>query len=60
MAPVVGDNIEDLFKFYVPTGLKDRNEDIRNDMLRAASATVDIHGRVKLDASCNDRRLKQN
>jgi hypothetical protein len=46
MASLVGDNIEDLFKFYVPTALNDRNVDVRGEMLRAATATVDIHGRV--------------
>jgi len=46
MAPLVGDHIEDLFKFYVPTALNDRNIDVRSEMLRAATTTVDIHGRV--------------
>lgn len=46
MAQLVGDNIEDLFKFYVPTALNDRNADVRNEMLRAATTTVDIHGGV--------------
>lgn len=48
MASLVADNIEDLFKFYVPTALNDRNIDVRCEMLRAATATVDIHGRVRL------------
>ena len=46
MASLVGDNIEDLFKFYVPTALNDRNIEVRSDMLRAATTAVDIHGRV--------------
>ncbi len=46
MASLVGENIEDLFKFYVPTALNDRNVDVRGEMLRAATTTVDIHGRV--------------
>ncbi len=46
MAALVGDNIEDLFKFYVPTALNDRNVDVRSEMLRAATTTVDIHGKV--------------
>ncbi len=46
MATLVGDNIEDLFKFYVPTALNDRNVDVRSEMLRAATTTIDIHGRV--------------
>ncbi len=46
MAPLVKGNIEDLFKFYVPTALNDRNIDVRSEMLRAATTTVDIHGRV--------------
>ena len=48
MAAIVGDNIEDLFKFYVPTALNDRNMNVRSEMLRAATTTVDIHGRVGL------------
>ncbi|CAF1165471.1 unnamed protein product [Adineta steineri] len=48
MASFVGDHIEDLFKFYVPTALNDRNLDVRNDMLRAATTTIDIHGRENL------------
>ena len=47
MASLVGENIEDLFKFYVPTALNDRNSDVRNEMLRAATTAVDIHGRVR-------------
>lgn len=47
MAADVGDNIEDLFKFYVPTALNDRNIDVRSEMLRAATTTVDQHGRVQ-------------
>lgn len=46
MASLVGNNIEDLFKFYVPTALNDRNIDVRNEMLHAATTTIDIHGRV--------------
>ncbi|CAF4232396.1 unnamed protein product, partial [Rotaria magnacalcarata] len=45
MASLVGNNIEDLFKFYVPTALNDRHADVRSDMLRAATTTIDIHGR---------------
>ncbi len=48
MASLVSDNIEDLFKFYVPTALNDRNVDVRSEMLRAATTTIDIHGRVLL------------
>jgi hypothetical protein len=47
MAPLVGDYIEDLFKFYVPTALNDRNVDVRSEMLRAATAAADIHGKVE-------------
>ena len=47
MAPLVGDNIEGLFKFYVPTALSDRNVDVRSEMLHAATTTIDIHGRVQ-------------
>lgn len=46
MASLVGDNIEDLFKFYVPTALNDRNVDVRTEMLRAATTTIDQYGRV--------------
>ncbi|CAF2053347.1 unnamed protein product [Rotaria magnacalcarata] len=48
MASLVGNNIEDLFKFYVPTALNDRHADVRSDMLRAATTTIDIHGRDNL------------
>ena len=48
MAPIVGDNIEDLFKFYIPTALNDRNIDVRSEILRAATTTVDIHGKDNL------------
>ncbi|CAF0894416.1 unnamed protein product [Rotaria sordida] len=48
MASLVGNNIEDLFKFYVPTALNDRNVDVRSEMLRAATTTIDIHGRDNL------------
>ena len=46
MASLVGDNIEDLFRFYVPAALNDRNDDVRSEMLRAATSTIDIHGGV--------------
>lgn len=46
MASLVGDHVEDLFKFYVPTALNDRNLDVRSQMLNAATTTIDIHGRV--------------
>ncbi|CAF3563233.1 unnamed protein product [Rotaria sp. Silwood1] len=48
MASLVGNNIKDLFKFYVPTALNDRNIDVRSEMLRAATTTIDIHGRDNL------------
>ncbi|CAF1278175.1 unnamed protein product [Adineta ricciae] len=48
MAALVGDNIEELFKFYVQIALNDRNADIRSEMLRAATTTIDIHGRENL------------
>lgn len=51
MAALVGDNIEDLFKFYVQIALNDRNADIRSEMLRAATTTIDIHGRVCTSSS---------
>ena len=51
MAALVGDNIEELFKFYVQIALNDRNADIRSEMLRAATTTVDIHGRVYISYS---------
>ena len=48
MASLVGDHIEDLFKFYVPTALNDRNEDVRSEMLRAATTTIDVFGKENL------------
>lgn len=47
MAPFIGDHVEDLFKFYVPAALNDRNEHVRSEMLRAASAAIDAYGKVK-------------
>jgi len=48
MSSLVGDHIEDLFKFYVPKALNDRNENVRSEMLRAASATIDVFGKENL------------
>ena len=48
MSSLVGDHIEDLFKFYVPKALNDRNENVRSEMLRAASAAIDVYGKVKI------------
>jgi hypothetical protein len=48
MASLVAGNIEDLFRFYVPMALNDRHHDVRSEMLRGATATIDIHGRVTI------------
>lgn len=39
--------IPPLFAFFVPTGLGDRNEDVRKEMLNAALQAVNDHGKVK-------------
>lgn len=36
-----------LFSFFVPTGLGDRNEEVRAEMLSAALAAVNHLGKVK-------------
>lgn len=38
--------VVDLISFFVSTGLGDRSPDVRNHMLAAALASVDLHGKV--------------
>lgn len=47
LAPLLAPEIiADLAKFYVEKGLGDRNETVRLNMLNAALAAVDLHGKV--------------
>nr|BAN20950.1 translational activator gcn1 [Riptortus pedestris] len=46
LAPLLTpDKVADLAKFYVEKGLGDRNETVRHNMLTAALAAVDLHGK---------------
>ncbi|XP_014262100.1 eIF-2-alpha kinase activator GCN1 [Cimex lectularius] len=46
LAPLLStDNISELAKFYVGKGLGDRHATVRNNMLAAALAAVDLHGK---------------
>ncbi|CAF1354193.1 unnamed protein product, partial [Didymodactylos carnosus] len=49
MAPLVGNNIQDLFQFYVPKALNDRNDLVSSEMLKAATKTIDLHGKDNLN-----------
>lgn len=47
LAPLLTPNaVSDLAKFYVDKGLGDRSDTVRNNMLAAALAAVDLHGKV--------------
>ena len=47
LAPLLSPKtVAQLAKFYVEKGLGDRNDQVRNNMLSAALAAVDIHGKV--------------
>ena len=35
-----------VFNFYIPKGLGDRNQTVRNQMRQAALANINIHGKV--------------
>ena len=41
------EQISTLFKFFVDRGLKDRNEEVRKEMLAAALTAVNTHGKVR-------------
>uniref|UniRef100_A0A069DYI0 Putative translational activator gcn1 n=1 Tax=Panstrongylus megistus TaxID=65343 RepID=A0A069DYI0_9HEMI len=46
LAPLLTPNsVSDLAKFYVDKGLGDRSDTVRNNMLAAALAAVDLHGK---------------
>ena len=39
----------EVFKFFVPDGLNDRNAEVRQVMLQAATAVIDNHGKVRVN-----------
>ncbi|XP_031350613.1 eIF-2-alpha kinase activator GCN1-like [Photinus pyralis] len=50
LAPFVDSaTISKLIQFFVPTALSDRSEEVRKEMLTAALAIVDLHGKVPMD-----------
>lgn len=46
MPNLQADQIGVLFKFFVERGLQDRSEEVRKEMLAAALAAVNTHGKV--------------
>ncbi|XP_011149210.1 eIF-2-alpha kinase activator GCN1 [Harpegnathos saltator] len=49
IAPLLtADTIHRLVQFFVSTGLGDRNQSVRTEMLTAAVAAVDLHGKVNV------------
>ncbi|CAL7933790.1 unnamed protein product [Xylocopa violacea] len=49
LAPLLSaDTILKLIQFFVSTGLGDRNQSVRTEMLTAAVAVVDLHGKVNI------------
>ena len=47
LAPLLDEkSVVSLAAFFVPDALGDRNDDVRKDMLNAAMAVVDSHGKV--------------
>lgn len=48
LAPLISaDSVGDLVQFFVSSGLGDRNENVRKEMLNAAVKVVDKHGKVR-------------
>ena len=43
---LVKDQVLVIFQFFVADGLNDRNEEVRQVMLQAATAVIDNHGKV--------------
>lgn len=51
VAPLMTHNqVSSLTQFYVSNGLGDRNEDVRKNMLSAALACVDLHGKDTINS----------
>ncbi|XP_043262082.1 eIF-2-alpha kinase activator GCN1 [Colletes gigas] len=49
MAPLLtADTVLKLVQFFVSTGLGDRNQAVRTEMLTAAVAVVDLHGKINI------------
>jgi hypothetical protein len=45
-------SISHLITFFVPVGLGDRSPEVRKNMLAAALAAVDLHGKVRYRKYC--------
>lgn len=55
IAPLLdNDVIGDLIEFFVSTSLSDRKEKVRKEMLTAALAIVDLHGKVMFIVDFHD------
>lgn len=54
IASLIPENsIEEIAHFFVPTALGDRNESVRNQMLEAGCALVDLHGQKSMNLLLN-------